>query len=125
MADASQVFIYLLAAGNGSSASSRASCDIGLSRVRRILLTFPAGCGGLVGVRVEAAQGYAFPNQPGQFYAFDDYTYTIDVSNQIDSGKWSLVTYNTDYIIHAITAVFEYDYVRGNDVSSNNQPIAI
>jgi hypothetical protein len=88
-------------------------------------MTFPPGCGGQVGGRVEAGGGFAFPSAPGQFVTFDDYTYAVDVTGQVDNGNWAVVAYNTDAIAHEIQWVFEYDYLRDSQVSSQLQPVSI
>lgn len=121
MVDASQVFQPIFPPGNGSIVVSSLDTPLGPSIVRRILVTFPAGCGGLVGIRISAAQGFAFPSVQGQYITFDDYTYPFDVSNQIDGGNWSIYGYNIDWIAHEVQVVYEYDYLRQpvNQSSSN------
>lgn len=123
MADASQVLASVTNPTGSNTSLALANIDLGPSEVKRILLTFPAGCGGLVGVRIEAAGGYAFPNQPGQFLSFDDYTYAFDVTNQAQTGRWTKVAYNVDLIPHLVTVVFEYDYLRG--IQSVSQSLAV
>jgi hypothetical protein len=125
MADAIQGLVLSLPPGNGIRQNLRFAVPLGPSNVRRILLTWPAGCGGLVFLQVQAANGYAFPNQQNQYLAFDDYTYSFDVSNQIDSGQWSIVGYNMDYIQHDPIVVFEFDYLRGTVTQSAVTPIAL
>lgn len=125
MADALQTFGPIFVAGKGAQTIAALPIDLGLCDVSRILITWPAGCGGLVGIQIQAAGGFAFPSKPNQFLSFDDYTYDLEVNNQTTSGKWSIVGYNVDYIDHLITVVFEYDYLRGNVVGRASQPIAI
>jgi hypothetical protein len=125
MVDASQAFIINTPAGNGVKHVGAFAINLGPSIVRRILITWPAGCGGLLFIQIQAGNGYAFPNQQGQFLAFDDYTYAFDVSNQIDSGQWSVVSYNMDYIGHDPIVTFEFDYLRGTVTSSAVTPIAL
>lgn len=125
MADASQVVIWLVPANTQPTNIQPGVTELGPSNVRRILLTWPAGCAGQVYVAVRASGGYAFPNQPSQFMAFDDYTYAIDVSNQTTSGHWSLLMYNQDQVVHAIQVVYEFDYLRGQQAPSSPQQIAI
>lgn len=125
MADASQVFSSLIPAGNGSSATTTKQTPLGLSRVRRVLITYPYGCAGLVGVQIRAADGYAFPNQQNTFIAFDDYVYPFEVTGQIDGGNWSVVAYNKDILPHTIQVVYEYDYVRQAVAQSSSNPISL
>jgi hypothetical protein len=76
-------------------------------------------------MQILAGGGNAFPNQAGQFLAFDDYTYVVDVTNQTDTGNWSIVSYNLDYIDHDPIVVFEFNYLRGNVTPGSAQAIAL
>lgn len=125
MADALQSSGGLITARTVLPSIEVFSPNLGPSIVRRILITWPAGCGGLVGVRIEAGGGFAFPNVDGQYLSFDDYTYAFDVANQTTSGQWLAACYNVDYIDHEITVVYEFDYLRGNQQSSSMNPIAL
>src|SRR5487761_1697663 len=113
MVDASQAYIASFPAGGAPSNLLTYPVHLGPCLVRRILLTFPAGCGGRPVPQVQAAGGFAFPAKAGQYLAFDDYTYVFDVANQVDSGNWSVVGWNSDLIDHDPILVFEYDYLRG------------
>lgn len=117
--------IPALPPGNGSWQEFVYQIDLGPSIVRRILITWPAGCGGLVFIRIEAGGGYAFPSVPDELLAFDDYTYTLDVTNQINNGNWAVVAQNRDYIGHDPIIVFEYDYLRGAVNSASYTPIPL
>jgi hypothetical protein len=125
MADASWVDIWIVPANTHENAAQTGRAGLQPCKVRRVLITWPAGCAGQVFVQVQAGGGYAFPSQQGQFMAFDDYTYAVDVTNQVDSGQWSVLLWNTDVIDHAIQVVYEYDYLRGNSASVQSQPIAL
>lgn len=125
MADASQSVIINFPAGNGAVNLLTYTLNLGPCNVRRILLTWPAGCAGQLFLSVHAGNGYAFPSMPNQYLAFDDYTYVFDVTNQIDSGQWSIVGYNSDYIDHDPIVVFEYDYLRGNQAAPSTTPVAL
>lgn len=125
MADASQVFIPAAAPGNGVKQVFILNAPLGPSVVRRILITWPAGCGGQLFIRIQAGGGFAFPSAPETYLAFDDYTYDFEVSNQINSGQWAIVYYNLDYIEHDPIIVFEYDYLRGTVTQASTTPIAL
>lgn len=125
MADASAAFVISKPAGNGVKQVGEFPVNLGPSVVRRILITWPAGCGGQLFIRISAGGGFAFPTQPEVYLAFDDYTYAFDVSNQINSGQWSVVSYNMDYIDHDPIVVFEYDYLRGTVTQASTTPIAL
>lgn len=125
MVDASQAFVISKPPGNGVKNVGVFKVNLGPSIVRRILITWPAGCGGLLFIQIQAGNGYAFPNQRDQYLAFDDYTYAFDVSNQINSGQWSVVSYNMDFIEHDPIVTFEFDYLRGTVTQSTVTPIAL
>lgn len=125
MVDASFVASGIITAGTVLPATQSIFTKLGPSRVRRISIIFPAGCGGLVGVRIRASGGFAFPNVDGQYFSFDDYVYTFDVANQTDAGQWQAECYNVDLTDHGITVIYEYDYLRGSQTLSQSQPIAI
>lgn len=125
MVDASFVANGIITAGTVLPATQSIFTKLGPSQVRRISIIFPAGCGGLVGVRIKAGGGFAFPNVDGQYFSFDDYIYTFDVANQTDSGQWQAECYNIDLIDHGITVIYEFDYLRGNLGIASSQPIAI
>lgn len=125
MADASQAFTVVVNPGSGNLNPVGFAFNLGQGIVRRILVTWPPGCGGLVGVQIQAGASGAFPIGAHTYFVFDDYTYAFDVDNQIDSGQWSTLMYNIDTIPHGIQFVFEYDYLRGAVVSSGGQPVSI
>lgn len=125
MADASKAFTIVVQPGSTFNTPVAFALPLGPSIVRRILLTWPPGCGGLVGVQIQAGGSGAFPSNPLTYFVFDDYTYAFDVDNQIDSGVWSVLLYNIDQIGHGIQFVFEYDYLRGPSAGSHSQLIAI
>ena len=125
MADTSAIFEPLLNPGNGSGATSVFPTPLGPSIVRRILLTFPAGCGGLVGVAVTAGGSTAFPFTAQSFFSFDDYTYAFEVGEQITTGDWGLVTYNKDFILHSVQVVFEYDYLDAGPSAKQQPPVSL
>jgi hypothetical protein len=125
MADASQAFTVVVNPGSTNLSPAGFNFDLGPCIVTRILVTWPPGTGGLVGVQIQAGASGAFPFNKQTYFVFDDYTYAFDVDNQIDSGNWATLVYNADTIQHGIQFVFEYDYLRGTQTSSNSQPVAI
>lgn len=125
MADASQAFTVIQQPNIPIANAGVFSIDLGPCYVRRILLTWPPGCGGLVGVQIQAGGSGAFPFGKDVFFVFDDYTYPFDVDNQTNSGKWGVRIYNIDQIQHGIQVVFEYDYLRGNVLGNQSIPVAL
>jgi hypothetical protein len=125
MADASQAFTVVINPGSTNLSPVGFDFHLGLCIVRRILVTWPPGCGGLVGVQLTTTQSGSFPIGKFTYFVFDDYTYAFDVDNQSDTGSWGMLGYNTDATQHGIQFVFEYDYLRGHAPSTANQPIAL
>lgn len=125
MVDASQAYILSFPGGGSPAALQTVTTDLGPCNVRRILITWPVGCGGRLFLSIRAAGGFAFPNMDGQFLAFDDYTYAFDVSNQTDSGKWSVVGWNSDLIEHDPIITYEFDYLRGTVTASSVTPVPL
>jgi hypothetical protein len=111
MADASQVFSITVPPGNGSTTPATYPLPLGLAEVVTSILTWPAGCSGLVGVALLAGGSWAFPYIADTYMAFDDFVYPLGITNQIQTGDWALSAYNSDYYPHTIQVVMEYDYV--------------
>lgn len=91
---------------------------LGLADVQRILCVFPPGCAGLVGMSWHLGGSPVYPNVGNQFYAFDDYTYVLDVTNQVTTGQWAVAAYNYDYLDHNLQLVYEYNIVNAGTDSS-------
>lgn len=111
MPDASKVFNIIAPAGNGSTTPVETQIPLGLSDVVNCIITWPSGCCGLVGVALLAAESWAFPVQQGTYMAYDDFKYAFGISNQIETGDWSVSIYNADYYAHTIQITLEYDYI--------------
>ena len=101
-----------LPGGNGSQALFFNSVNLGDSDVEYITIVFPPGCAGLVGVRIEFAVNPVYPKPLGSFFIFDDYTFTIDVSGQGNSGQWRAVGYNQDTYFHTIRTYWGWNYLK-------------
>lgn len=100
-------------------------CELGVSNVSKILLTFPPGCAGQVGIRIEHGGAQVYPLKPGTFFIFDDFTLEIDVSGQSNSGQWHVAGYNTDVFPHTILPYFFYDYVDLSNAGSQSSLISL
>lgn len=114
MTQRANVFQLDVPAGSGSAATTVFHTRLGTSAVKTILLTFPPGCAGNVGASIYAGGSPAYPNQDGIYLIYDDYTYQQDVANQINSGDWSIVAYNTDLVDHTLQVVYQWDPVAPN-----------
>jgi hypothetical protein len=117
MADTSLAFNITFAAGNGAKTVSDVATLLGPCHVRRILVTWPTGCAGLVGVQIKAGGSAAFPSNATQYMLFDGYTYDTAVTNQLDSGQWVVEGYNLDFLPHTIQVIYEFDYLGTSKAS--------
>lgn len=112
MTDAVQAFTLTIPSGGSPSTVFFVDCELGDSNVTQIILVFPPGCSGNVGVRVESGGAQLYPLVAGTWFMLDDYTLLIPVTNQINSGQWHVAGYNQDFYDHTITAYFFYDYLN-------------
>lgn len=111
MPDHTTVANIFIPAGTLSTAPTNRNVNLGLSIVRSILCVVPPGPAGLVGFAISAGGQQQYPLPPGTFFIFDDYVYEQEISNQIDSGQWSIQTYNTDTFPHVLRFYFHWDDV--------------
>jgi hypothetical protein len=82
--------------------------------VDRIILQFPPGCCGLVGVVIASGGSNVYPPDTSTGFFMDDYKLEIPVTNQTNSGQWAVAVLNTDVLPHTITAYFFYTYYQGS-----------
>lgn len=125
MSDFTQIFNIQIPAGSTVQTLLDTPLNLGLCEVERFFITFPSGCAGLVGVSIFAGGSPAYPNQRNKFFAFDDYTYVQDVSNQINSGQWDIVAYNLDYLIHTIQVIAQADYTQNSMFSGASSVVSV
>lgn len=111
MTDVVQAFSLDIPGGGTTSNIFFVDCEIGISNVSQIIIQFPPGCAGNVGIRVEHGGSQVYPLKSGTFFVFDDFTLVIPISGQGNSGQWHVAGYNTDFYDHVINAYFFYDYV--------------
>jgi hypothetical protein len=125
MADAIQAFILDVPAGNGGGLIHSVDCPLGWSDVSNIMITFPAGCSGLVGARIEYAGNQVYPISISGWFVLDDYVLQIPVTNQQQAGQWRLAAYNIDYYPHSITAYFSFNYLLPSNQPSSSGLISL
>lgn len=111
MSDFTQSIAVTIPAGTTAANPYTQQTPLGDCDVQSITLTFPPGCAGLVGATINAAGSPAYPNQPGQYFVFDDYIFEQTVSRQIQSGQWSVTGYNTDTNNHTVQVIFQANYI--------------
>lgn len=93
--------------------------------VEHIIIDFPPGLMGNVGIQVLYNQTPMYPSDAGQFAVFDSYTWGIPVTNQPTTGRWGLKGFNTDSLDHVVRAYFYCNYLRGNPVQSSSSMISL
>lgn len=125
MSDYAREFGITVPAGNGVQTFQTSLTKIGLAEVRRVLVTFPPGCAGLVGVQLRLGGSAVYPFNENEYFIHDDYILEQDVTNQVNSGDWSVRTYNFDYIDHVIRLTYQYDTVVYGQSLSSSAPIAL
>lgn len=111
MSDFTTPFTILVPAGTPQSAPIFTATPLGLSDVQEIDCVVPAGCAGNVGFQIVAGLSPAYPNTPGGFFVFDDYIFTQEVSNQLNSGQWGISAYNLDTFPHTLRFYFKANYI--------------
>ena len=114
MSDSTYVVGLSIPAGNGVATYSVFKTPLGDSNVEEIQISFPPGCNGLVGAKIYAGGASAYPNDPLNYFVFDDYVYIQQVSNQINSGDWSIGLFNTDYVPHIIRVIYKFNYLTSS-----------
>lgn len=68
--------------------------------VKQVFLTFPAGLGGLVGVRVRRSNRVLWPTNPDAWFIADNFTFGFVENLELDDEPLSLILegYNNDCI---------------------------
>lgn len=125
MADASDIFAITVPAGNGVGNKHTTQMQLGPSNVERIIIVFPDGCAGLVGIAIQSGGSNVYPTTDGTWYAFNNYPYELLVTNQADSGDWAALYYNLDYFPHTITVIVEYNYLTASAALSSALPVSV
>jgi len=112
MTDVVQAFTLTIPGGGTVNNIFFVDCELGISDVSQVILVFPPGCSGNVGVRIEHGGSQVYPLAKGTFFILDDFTLAIPVTRQGNSGQWHVAGYNTDVFPHSIGVYFFYDYVN-------------
>lgn len=125
MSDFTKVFNLTIPAGNGVQTLTTFATPLGLCVVQRIIVVFPPGCVNLVGLQITSGKSPVYPVNPNAFLQFDDYIYTQEVSNQVNSGQWGAIGFNTDFNAHTLEVVFEANYVTFSPDLTALSPLAM
>ena len=111
MSDTTLVYNITVNAGDGGNTTTYYAFNFGDYSTETIYITFPAGCAGLVGVRLEFNDTPTYPAGSDQFWFYDDYVLQQDVSSQPTTGQWRAAFQNTDWNPHTLQFDFRLNYV--------------
>lgn len=112
-------------AGNGSKSAWYNQVVLGWSDVQEIMIVFPPGCSGLVGVQIDYAFNPVYPNANNSWYVLDDYTLVIPVSSQQQGGQWEIYGYNQDTYVHTIRSYWSYNYLTSDQIAAASPLISL
>src|SRR5271155_3518316 len=114
-----------LPAGNGSKGIYFDPVNLGWSDVQEIMIVFPPGCAGLVGIQIQYAVNSVYPNAGNAFYVLDNYTLVIPVSGQQLGGQWRIAGYNQDTFPHTIRSYWAYNFLTPAQSAASSPLISL
>jgi hypothetical protein len=124
MTDVVAAYNLIIAPTTGAQTHS-VGINLGWSKVTQILIVFPPGPSGLVGVRIEYGSTPVYPNNSGSYFVADNYVIEIPVTNQEQGGTWAARGYNNDEFTHVIPVWFYYDYINATDTSNSGALVSL
>lgn len=104
-----QSFACTITAGTAKATPATVQTKLGQRLVRAVSILFPAGCAGLVGVALSAANTPVIPFGLAQWLVADGEDLHYELDDQIQSGQWALVGYNLGSFDHTIYVRYELD----------------
>jgi hypothetical protein len=125
MSDFTAAFSVTIPAGTTIASPVLVPCNIGIADVESILVVVPAGCAGNVGFQIWAGGTTSYPTSKTQWFIFDDYTFTQEVSNQINSGQWAINAYNVDTFQHVLQVYFKANHVTPSPVPASSPLVSL
>jgi hypothetical protein len=125
MAQEVRQFAVTVAAGSTPSAPVITPLTMPAREVRSIRVRIPPGPNGQVGFALGAAGTPIIPTNTGQWIIANDETIIWPVSDQIDSGAWQLIAYNTGRRPHTLYIEFQLDLVQARRGTSLAPPLVI
>lgn len=102
-------FSVTVPAGSPQSAPQVTALPLPARIVRRVEIDVPPGPHGLVGFQLASGGSQIVPINAGAFVAVDNAHLSWDLENQIDSGAWQLIAYNTGAFPHTLEVRFLVD----------------
>lgn len=121
MSDNVLAFPVTIPANTAIASAITTQTPLGISDLVEIRVVVPPGPAGLVGFTINSGGSPTFPKTSNTWFIFDDYVYDQVVSNEINSGQWSVTAYNLDVFPHTLQFYFytnDIDYAPGPDLSS-------
>lgn len=97
-----EVFDVTIPAGTAEASPLEVETNFAAGELVGVELLFPAGCGGLVGVRLAVGHAQAIPTTAGSWLVGNGETLRYDLVGQINNGAWSLIGYNADAYDHTL-----------------------
>ena len=102
-------FTVTVPAGTLQAAPQLTAMTMPARIVRRITVRFPPGCQGQVGVALGSGGVQVIPWNGGQYLIGTDESIPFDLYDQLESGAWQLIAYNTGAYAHSVYVTFEVD----------------
>lgn len=111
--------------GTTQTSFATAHIKLGQSDVEQIIIVFPPGCAGLVGVRIGYGGNPVYPIGSNGWFVLDGETITINPTNQQTGGTWNIDLYNLDFYVHNIQVYMYWNYVDQVAASSPSALISL
>lgn len=123
MAGANEVraFQVMCPAGTPMDTPIITDLDLPVRTVLHIRVRIPSGPSGTMGFAIGSNGVPIFPYASNVYAVADDETFDWDVENQINSGSWQAIMYNTGHYNHTI---YIYFTVRLPDAPPVRTPLA-
>mgnify|MGYP007071589036 CR=1 FL=1 len=93
-------------AGTTSAAPLVSDLTMPARVVERVRFRVPPGPQGSLGFQLGSSRQQVLPWNAGEWFVLDDEELTLDLDNQISSGAWQLISYNTGTYPHAVYVTF-------------------
>lgn len=98
-----QAFDVTIPAGTAQAAPQTTAIATGIRILNGVFITFPDGCGGLVGIRLTMGGVPVVPRNDGAWIKGNGRVVPYQLEGYPDSGAWQLTGYNTDIFDHTIS----------------------
>lgn len=106
MAQEIRTFSVTIPAGTLSSNPAKTNVNFPTRIVEQIDAVFPQGPSGLVGIAIAAGGQAVIPYGASQWIIADNETVYMPVADQVQSGAWSVIGYNTGSFAHTVQVRF-------------------